>query len=86
MSSKSIEQGNKFLKEKLAYSEYNISLLKATLERKRTEATEVRMQIQEALFGDKQRPVVETPEQKTSKRAKGNGLLGFHESEMSRKG
>ena len=77
MSSKSIEQGNKFLKEKLAYSEYNISLLKATLERKRTEATEVRMQIQEALFGDKQRPVVETSEQKMSKRAKGNGLLGF---------
>ena len=74
---KSLEQANKFLKEKLAYSEYNLGLLKATLGRKRTEATEVQTQIHEALFGSKQCPAVESPEQKTTKKAKGNGLLGL---------
>ena len=65
------------MKEKVAYSEYNISLLKATLERKRTESIEVKVQIHEALFGNDQRPSVEPPEQKLCKRAKGNGLLGL---------
>ena len=64
------------MKEKVAYSEYNISLLKATLERKRTESIKVQVQIHEALFGNDQRPSVEPPEQKLCKRARGNGLLG----------
>ena len=74
---KSLEQTNKFLKEKVAYSEYNISLLKATLERKRTESIEVQSQIHEALFGNDKRPSVEPPEQKSCKKARGSGLLGF---------
>ena len=65
------------MKEKVAYSEYNISLLKATLERKRTESIEVQSQIHEALFGNDKRPSVEPPEQKSCKKARGSGLLGF---------
>ena len=73
------------MKEKLAYSEYNIGLLKAALGRKRTEAAEVQAQIDEALFGNKQRPVVESSGQKASKRAKGNGLLGLKKAKSPAK-
>ena len=71
-----------FLKEKLAYSEYNLSLLKAALERKRMESAEVQTQIHETLFGNEQRPVLDHSElQKTYKKAKGNGLLGLKKRE-----
>lgn len=51
-SLETLEQSNRFSKEKLAHIEYNVSLLKATLERKRMEATEIQREVCKALLDD----------------------------------